>query len=89
MSSTLLQKTSRPWEWRIWLQWVLANAISETVGLGATVLIGAFLLVNAEKTPGAVFTAALAVLSGTVIEGSLVGTAHSPAQIAGRLPPAR
>jgi hypothetical protein len=76
MSSTLLQKTSTPWEWRIWLRWILANAASETVGLGATLLIGAFLLVNAEKTIGAVPAAALGALAGTVIEGSVVGTAQ-------------
>jgi hypothetical protein len=76
MSSTIAQKTSTPWEWRIWWQWVLANAVGETVGLGTTFLIGAFLLVQAEPTIGAVPAAALGVLAGTGIEGSVVGTAQ-------------
>jgi hypothetical protein len=76
MSSTIVQKTSTPGEWRLWWQWVLANAVSETVGLGATLLIGAFLLVQAEPIIGAIPAAALGVLAGTVIEGSIVGTAQ-------------
>lgn len=76
MSSAVIQKTSTPWDWKLWLQWVLANAASETMGLGATLLIGAFLLVSAEKTIGAVPAAALGVLAATVIEGSVVGTAQ-------------
>jgi hypothetical protein len=76
MSNTTIQKTSAPWQWRIWWQWVLANAISETVGLGATLLIGAFLLVQAQPSIGAIPAAALGVLAGTLIEGSIVGTAQ-------------
>jgi hypothetical protein len=76
MSSTVIQKTSPSWEWRIWWQWILANAVSETVGLGGTLLIGAFLLVQAEPTLGAIPAAALGVLAGAVIEGSVVGTAQ-------------
>jgi len=76
MSTTTIQKTTTRLSWRIWWQWVLANAISETVGLGATILIGAFLLVQAEPTIGAIPAAALGVLAGTLIEGSLVGTAQ-------------
>jgi len=76
MSSTIVQKTSAQWEWKLWLQWVVANAASETVGLGTTLLIGAFLLVQAEPTIGALAAAALGVLAGTVIEGSIVGTAQ-------------
>jgi hypothetical protein len=76
MSSTIVQKTSTQWEWKLWLQWILANAIGEVVGLGGTVLIGVFLLVNAVPTIGALAAAALGVLAGTVIEGSVVGTAQ-------------
>jgi hypothetical protein len=72
----MVQKTSTQWEWKLWLQWVIANAVSETVGLGTTLLIGAFLLVNAEPPIGALPAAALGVLAGTVIEGSIVGTAQ-------------
>jgi hypothetical protein len=76
MSSTIVQKTSAEWDWKLWLQWVVANAASETVGLGTTLLIGAFLLVNAEPTIGSLPAAALDVLAGTVIEGSIVGAAQ-------------
>ena len=76
MSSTIVQKTSTQWDWKLWLQWVVANAASETVGLGTSLLIGAFLLVNAEPTIGALPAAALGVVAGTLIEGSIVGTAQ-------------
>ncbi len=76
MSTTTIQKTSAPWQRRLWWLWVLANAISETVGLGATLLIGAFLLVQAQPTIGAIPAALLGVLAGTLIEGSIVGTAQ-------------
>lgn len=49
MSSTTLQKTGNPWLWRVWWQWILANAIGETIGLGATLLVGAFLLGSDEE----------------------------------------
>lgn len=76
MSTTTMQKTSAPWEWRLWWQWILANAISETVGLRTTLLIGAFLLVQTEPIIGAIPVAMLRVLAGMLIEGSVVGTAQ-------------
>ncbi len=76
MSSTTAQKTRTSLDWKLWFQWILANTLAETVGLGATLLIGAFLLVNAEQTIGAIPAAALGVLAGAVIEGSIVGTAQ-------------
>jgi hypothetical protein len=76
MSSTIVQKPSAQWDWKLWFQWILANAASETVGLGTTLLIGAFLLVQAEPTIGALPAAVLGVFAGTVIEGSIVGTAQ-------------
>lgn len=63
MSSTVLPKTRAPWEWKVWWQWTLANAASETVGLGATILLGVLLLAKAEPLIGAVPAAALAVLA--------------------------
>lgn len=76
MSSTIIQKTDVPWQWKIWWQWIAANAISESIGLGGTLLIGILLLANAEHTIGTILAALLAVLAGTLIEGSLVGTAQ-------------
>jgi hypothetical protein len=76
MSSTTMQETRTGWDWKLWFQWILANAVGETVGLGGTLLIGGLLLLNAQKTMGVVPAAALAVLAGTFIEGIVVGTAQ-------------
>lgn len=74
MSSTTMRETRTSWDWKLWFQWILANTVAETVGLGGTLLIGILLLSNAEKTVGVVPAAALAVLAGTFIEGTVVGT---------------
>jgi hypothetical protein len=76
MSSATLQKTRAGWDWNVWFQWILANAIGETLGLGGTLVIGGLLLLNAQKTMGILPAAALAVLAGTIIEGTVVGTAQ-------------
>ncbi len=76
MSSTTMQDTRADWDWNVWFQWILANAIGETVGLGGTLVIGGLLLLNAQETMGVVPAAALAVLAGTFIEGLVVGTAQ-------------
>lgn len=76
MSSSIAQKTNVPWQWKVWWQWIAANAISETIGLGGTLLIGILLLANASQTIGTILAAVLAILAGTLIEGSLVGTAQ-------------
>jgi hypothetical protein len=76
MSSTTLQKTRTSLDWKLWFQWILANTVAETIGLGGTLLIGAFLLMQVEPIIGAIPAAALGVLAGTVIEGSVVGTAQ-------------
>lgn len=76
MSSITTQETRAGWNWNVWLQWILANAVGETVGLGGTLVIGGLLLLNAQNTMGVVPAAALAVLAGTFIEGITVGTAQ-------------
>lgn len=76
MSSASIQMTNLPWQWKIWRQWIAANAVSETIGLGGTLLIGILLLANAEHTIGTVLAAVLAVVAGTLIEGLCVGTAQ-------------
>ena len=76
MSSTIIQGRRAGWDWNIWFQWIFANAIGETVGLGGTLVISGLLLVNAQNTMGVVPAAALAVLAGTLIEGITVGTAQ-------------
>jgi hypothetical protein len=74
MSSTAMQEKRTNWDWKLWFQWILANTVAETVGLGGTLLIGILLLSNAEKTVGVIPAAVLAVLAGTLIEGTVVGT---------------
>jgi hypothetical protein len=63
----------------LWLRWVLANAAGEAVGLGATALAayGLFVALGTDEglLPALAF-AALAVLAGATIEGSVVGTAQ-------------
>jgi len=76
MSSTTIHEKRVGWDWNVWFQWILANAIGETLGLGGTLLIGGLLLVNAQKTMGVVVATSLAVLAGTFIEGMVVGTAQ-------------
>ncbi len=76
MSSITTQETRAGWNWNVWLQWILANAIGETVGLGGTLVIGGLLLMNAQQSMSAVSAAILAVLAGTFIEGITVGTAQ-------------
>lgn len=63
---------------RLWIRWVLANSLAETVGLGAAFGIGAILFpyLNAPGVLVALTTVAVAVLAGTLIEGTVVGTAQ-------------
>lgn len=62
----------------LWLGWVLANSLAETVGLGISFGMGA-ILIQYLQGPGvltALATAGAAVLAGTLIEGTTVGTAQ-------------
>jgi hypothetical protein len=56
----------------------LANSAAETVGLGAAFGIGSLLFpyLNAPGILVALVTVAVAVLAGTIIEGTVVGTAQ-------------
>ena len=62
----------------LWLRWVLANSLAETVGLGSAFAIGVTLFPYVQ-TPGvfvALATTGVAILAGTLIEGTVVGTAQ-------------
>ena len=62
----------------LWIRWVLANSLAETVGLGSAFGLGAILFPYLSA-PGifiALATVAVAVLAGTIIEGTVVGTAQ-------------
>jgi hypothetical protein len=62
----------------LWFRWVLANYLAETVGLGAAFGISAILFpyLSAPGIFAALATVAIAVLAGTLIEGTVVGTAQ-------------
>lgn len=66
-------------ERRLWLLWVLANAVGEVGGLGITALVGAVSILSIGEGSSVLATlsvAALAVLAGTLVEGTVVGTAQ-------------
>jgi hypothetical protein len=62
----------------LWSRWVLANALGELMGLGATFAIGAGLLSGLQDLPGiggALLSAALMTATG-LVEGVIVGLAQ-------------
>jgi hypothetical protein len=65
---------------RFYFAWILANGLSELVGLGGTFLMG-FLLAPVLVTSSSAVTilsgAAAAILLGTLLEGVVVGAAQS------------
>ena len=63
----------------LWLRWVFANAVGEALGLGTTALIGAAIVSSLGEGTSVLATlalAAVAVLAGTLVEGTVVGTAQ-------------
>jgi hypothetical protein len=62
----------------LWIRWVMANSLAETIGLGVAFGIGAILFpyLSAPGILVALATVAVAVLAGTLIEGTVVGTAQ-------------
>jgi hypothetical protein len=63
----------------LWLRWIFANALGEALGLGTTVLIGAAVVSSLGEGTSALANLALAagaVLAGTLVEGTVVGTAQ-------------
>jgi hypothetical protein len=63
---------------RLWWQWILANALGELVGLGATFAIGFGLFSGLSDIPGvgaALLNAGLMTTTG-ILEGGVVGTAQ-------------
>jgi hypothetical protein len=64
--------------WALWRRWVAANALSEMVGLGATLALGALIIPRLEQVGSAaavLLAFATAVASGA-IEATLVGLAQ-------------
>lgn len=59
-----------------WARWVLANAVAETLGLGASLLFGFYSMPSLEPQLGILLVAAIGVLGSTLIEGTAVGVAQ-------------
>jgi hypothetical protein len=70
----------RVWSERsLWLRWVFVNASGEVLGLGTTALIGAPIVSSLGEGTSTLVTLAMtavAVLAGTIVEGTVVGTAQ-------------
>ncbi len=62
--------------WGLWREWTGANALAETVGLGATVLMGVLVFAQLEPRIGPALSALVGVALGAVVEGGIVGTAQ-------------
>ena len=62
----------------LWVRWVIANSLAETVGLGSAFGIGIVLFpyLQAPGLQTALASAVAAILAGTLIEGTVVGTAQ-------------
>jgi hypothetical protein len=61
------------------LRWVLANSVGEALGLGITALLGVAVVSSLGQGTCVLVTlalAAFAILAGTLIEGTVVGTAQ-------------
>jgi hypothetical protein len=84
MPSSIIQEkvqiTVKPlFDWRLWRNWILANAVGEVVGLGAAALVGIWFAMNYDKnqtTFTILLTAILMILVGT-FEGLVVGFAQA------------
>lgn len=73
---------------QFYFRWILANALAESIGLGATLLLGQGANSTIGDAPGAftiVSAAVVAVLLGIVLEGVVVGCAQGMA-LRSRLP---
>ncbi|HEX9035989.1 MAG TPA: hypothetical protein VF808_03275 [Ktedonobacterales bacterium] len=62
--------------WSVWSRWTAANTLAETLGLGATLLLGILLFTQAETVIGPIGVALLGILLGALLEGGIVGTAQ-------------
>ena len=65
--------TKQHWLWKFWLRWVLANALAEMIGLGASALLWGFVAFAAETQIGILAAAGAVVAGSTLLEGTSVG----------------
>ncbi len=64
---------SRRSPWRLWTRWVLANALAELLGLGASSLLWIAFFFGMEEQLGIVGSAVVVVVGSTLLEGTAVG----------------
>jgi hypothetical protein len=62
--------------WRLWLEWTLANAIGEAIGLGLSSLLWILFFLGMEQWLGVLWSALIVVSGSTLLEGSAVGIAQ-------------
>lgn len=65
--------TKQHWPWILWSRWVLANALAEMIGLGASALLWGFVAFAAETQAGILAAAGAVVVGSTLLEGTAVG----------------
>lgn len=74
--SSISYNTGHTWPWSFWGQWIVANALAETVGLGASALLWIAFLFGVEQRYGVLVSAVVVVLGSTLLEGAAVGFAQ-------------
>jgi hypothetical protein len=70
------QESGQKWPWTFWGRWVVANALAEMIGLGASLLLWGIFIFGLEGRIGPILAALIVVLGSTLIEGSAVGLAQ-------------
>ena len=64
------------WPWRLWGQWIGANALAELIGLGTSAVLWILFFMGMEDALGTLWAALLVVVGSTFLEGSAVGLAQ-------------
>lgn len=76
VASSVRQPTSpvrAGWPWRLWGTWIIANALAELIGLGASSLLWLLFFFGMESYLGILLSALIVVIGSTLLEGSAVG----------------
>ncbi len=69
------QENEAGWEWKLWLEWICANAAGEVIGLSIAAAVAVGVVRAIETTVGAATMAAVIIAAGT-LEGIIVGIAQ-------------
>lgn len=70
---------NRHWSWHVWRHWIVANAIGETIGLGAAAFVGIWFGSNmqANQTTFSIIFVGIAMVVAGAFEGFVVGIFQS------------